>query len=126
MNQLPESIQQAWDARDPVAVLTTVSAEGVPNTIYVSCCDLTNGPRVLIADSHFGKTRENLREGRSEVSFLFFAPEFAAYQLKGQVSYFTEGPVFEEGKAFAKQEFELQGIVEINVTEVYKGAEKLI
>jgi predicted pyridoxine 5'-phosphate oxidase superfamily flavin-nucleotide-binding protein len=126
IKQLPESVRQAWSARDPVAVLTTVSSEGVPNTIYVSCCDLVDGARVLIGDSHFGKTRENLREGGSGVSFLFFAPEFAAYQLKGQVNYHTEGPVFEEGEALAKQAFELQGVVEINVTEVYKGAEKLV
>jgi predicted pyridoxine 5'-phosphate oxidase superfamily flavin-nucleotide-binding protein len=63
LNRLPESIQQAWNARAPVAALTTVNSEGVPNTIYVSCCALANGPRVLIGDSHFGKTGENLREG---------------------------------------------------------------
>jgi hypothetical protein len=125
MIRLPNIIQKAWEARDPAAVLTTISAAGVPNTIYVSCCNLVAGSRVLICDSHFGKTRENLQTGSPEVSFLFFAKDFAAYQLKGQVSYHTEGPVFEEGKAIAKEEFGIQGVVEIKISEVYQGSEKL-
>ncbi|MGZ0655056.1 pyridoxamine 5'-phosphate oxidase family protein [Coraliomargarita sp. W4R72] len=125
MMRLPEKIQQAWDTRDPVAVLTTVNAAGVPNTIYVSCCNLVVGPRVLICDSHFGKTRENLQASQPEVSFLFFSPDFSAFQLKGRARYFTEGPVFEEGQALSKQEFGLHGVVEIHVTEVYQGADKL-
>jgi hypothetical protein len=125
MIRLPKTIQEAWEVRDPAAVLTTISAAGVPNTIYVSCCNLVDGPRVLICDSHFDKTRENLKHGSSEVSFLFFAKDFAAYQLKGQVSYHTEGPVFEEGKAISKEEFGIQGVVEIKITEAYQGSEKL-
>jgi len=125
MIRLPEKIQQAWESRDPVAVLTTVNAAGIPNTIYVSCCNLVAGPRVLICDSHFRKTRENLQANQAEVSFLFFSPDFSAFQLKGHACYYTEGPVFEEGKALSQQEFGLQGVVEINVTKVYQGADQL-
>lgn len=125
MSQLPEEILKAWEKRDAAAVLTTVSAEGVPNSIYVSWCGLVDGNRMLIGDAKFEKTLNNLKHGRPEVAFLFFAPDFAAYQLKGRVTYFTEGPVFEKGKAFASPEFPLRGVVEIDVTEAYKGAERL-
>ncbi|MFP4068886.1 MAG: pyridoxamine 5'-phosphate oxidase family protein [Opitutales bacterium] len=125
-NRLPEEILKAWEVRDPAAVLTTVSREGVPNTVYVSCCGLVEPNRILICDAKFGKTLENLRSGRPEVAFLFFAPDFAAYQLKGRVRYFAEGPILEAGKAFAKPDVETRGVAEVEVTEVYKGSDRLM
>lgn len=126
MSPLPEEIRNAWEKRDSAAVLTTVSAAGVPNSIYVSWCGLVDGNRVLIGDAKFDKTLENLKHGGPDVAFLFFAPDFPAYQLKGRFSYHTEGPVFEAGKRFAKPEFPLRGVVEIEVTEAWKGAERLL
>jgi predicted pyridoxine 5'-phosphate oxidase superfamily flavin-nucleotide-binding protein len=125
MYSLPDEIQKAWAQRDPVAVFTTVDADGVPNTIYVSLCELRPNGRVLIGDVHFGKTLQNLREGSAEVNFLFFAKEFAAYQLKGRARYASEGALFEEGQCLAKPEFTLRGVVEIEVTAAYKGSERL-
>ncbi len=125
MQTLPEEIQQAWAQRDPVAVFTTVDAAGVPNTIYVSLCELRENGRVLIGDVHFGKTLDNLQNGREDVNFLFFAKDFAAYQLKGRARYASEGPLFEEGQCLAKPEFALRGVVEIEVIEAYKGSERL-
>jgi len=126
MADLPEEIQQAWAKRDPVAVFTTVDPGGVPNTIYVSLCEIRPGPRVLIGDVHFGKTLANLQSGRKEVNFLFYAPDLAAYQFKGQARYANEGELFEEGQCLKKPEFELRGIVEIQVSEAYKGSERLL
>lgn len=126
MSQLPEEILKALDKREAAGVLTTVSAEGIPNSIYVSWCGLVGGNRILIGDAKFDKTLENLKHGRPEVAFLFFAPDFAAYQLKGPYTYVTEGPVFEAGKAFASPDFPLRGVVEIEVGEAYKGAERLM
>ena len=125
MSQLPQEILQAWDARDPIAVFTTVSADGVPNTIYVSMCALRPEGRVLIGDVHFSKTLENLQNGSAEVNFLFFAKDYSAYQLKGRARYANEGPLFEEGQCLAKPEFALRGVVEIEITQVYKGSERL-
>jgi predicted pyridoxine 5'-phosphate oxidase superfamily flavin-nucleotide-binding protein len=125
METLPEEIQQAWAQRDPVAVFTTVDGGGVPNTIYVSLCELCPDARVLIGDVHFGKTLDNLRNGGADVNFLFFAKDFPAYQLKGRARYASEGALFEEGQCLAKPEFKLRGIVEIEVTAAYKGSERL-
>ena len=60
------------------------------------------------------------------MALLFFAPDYAAYQLKGRSHYVTAGPVFEAGKQFASPDFPLRGVVEIEVTEAYKGAECLM
>lgn len=126
MSQLPDEILKAWEHRKDAAVLTTVSSEGVPNSIYVAWCGLVDGSRVLIGDAKFDKTLDNLKSGRREVAFLFFAPDFAAYQLKGRTTYVTEGPVFEEGKQFASPDFPLRGVVEIEISEAYKGADRLM
>jgi predicted pyridoxine 5'-phosphate oxidase superfamily flavin-nucleotide-binding protein len=126
MSQLPEEILKAWVKREAAGVLTTVSADGTPNSIYVSWCGLVDGSRILIGDAKFDKTLHNLQHGRPEVAFLFFAPDHAAYQLKGRTRYHTEGPVFEAGKAFASEDFPLRGVVEIQVTEAWKGAERMM
>ncbi|MBT62054.1 MAG: hypothetical protein CML13_02435 [Puniceicoccaceae bacterium] len=125
MIQLPQEILEAWEVRDPVAVFTTVDGDGVPNTIYVSMCALRADGRILIGDVHFSKTFDNLQAGRPEVAFLFFAKDHSAYQLKGQVRYASEGPLFEEGQCLAKPEFRLKGVVEIQITQAYKGSEQL-
>ncbi len=126
VSQLPEEVLEAWEKRDPVAVFTTVDDDGVPNSVYVSCCGLEEGPRVLICDMKFGKTLVNVQQGKRQCAFLFFAPDLAAYQLKGPVRYATEGDVFERGKAYAKPDLEARGMVEMEVTEVYKGSDRLM
>lgn len=124
--ELPEEILAAWEKRDPACVLTTTSRDGVPNTIYVSCCGIVDRRRILICNSAFSKTMENLAKGSGLASFLFFAPGLAAYQLKGRIRHHTGGEAFEAGEAFSKPGIPLHGIAEIEVTEAYKGAEQLL
>ncbi len=126
MKKIPEEILEAWEKRDPACVLTTISAEGMPNTIYVSCCGLVDGLRILICNSAFGKTLDNLKSGPDKANFLFFAPGLAAYQFKGSIRHHTEGEPFEAGKAYAKPEMPLHGIAEFHISEAYKGAERLL
>jgi hypothetical protein len=126
MKNLPKEILEAWERRNPACVLTTLSADGTPNTIYVNCCGMVDGPRILICNSAFGKTLENLQSGSGQANFLFFAPGLAAYQFKGEIRHHSEGECFEQGKAYAKPEIPLHGIAEFEITEAYKGADQLI
>lgn len=126
MTALPQEILDAWEQRDPACVLTTVSQSGTPNTIYVSCCGLVDDSRILICDAKFGKTLENIQNGQSTISFLFFAPGHAAYQLKGEIHYSTEGTTFEAGTAYAMEGMETRGIAEITITEAFKGSDQLL
>jgi len=122
---LTEEIRTAFARRDPIAVLTTVDADGLPNTIYVSCYGLEHD-RIHICDSAFSKTLENLKANPSKASFLFWAPDLAAYQLKGTLSYHREGPAFETGKGYAKPDMALRGVAVLETGSAYKGAERLI
>lgn len=124
-SMLTEEIRTAFTQRDPIAVLTTVDADGMPNSIYVSCYGLEED-RIYICDSAFSKTLENLKTNPSKAAFLFWAPELAAYQLKGKLSYCTEGDVFEHGKAYAEPEMELKGIAVFDTESAWKGATRLV
>jgi predicted pyridoxine 5'-phosphate oxidase superfamily flavin-nucleotide-binding protein len=122
---LTDEIRNAFAQRDPIAVLTTVDNDGMPNSIYLSCYGLMDD-RILICDSAFSKTLNNLKANPSKAVFLFWAPELAAYQLKGNLSYHEEGKTFDEGLRFAKDDMEPKGIAVFETQGAYKGALKLV
>lgn len=121
---LPEEVLTAFAQRDPIAVLTTVDEAGMPNSVYVSCYGLVDG-RIHICDSAFTKTLHNLHANPERASFLFWARDIAAYQLKGSISYYTEGPAFESGSTFAKPGMSLKGVAVFEPLAIFKGATRL-
>ena len=126
MTHIPEEVLNAWQARSPLAVLTTVSKEGTPNTVYVSCYGFDEAMRILVCDIKFGQTLKNLQEGHPDVSFLFHAPGMGAYQLKGTTDYANDGKQYELGKTFAKPEATVRGVLAIEMTAIYKGSERIL
>ncbi len=121
---LPAQVLEGWEKREGPAVLTTVDARGVPNTIYVGAIELEGHERFIIADSAFCKTRDNIKAG-SRASLLFISKEGAAYQVKGRFEYYTEGALFDSVLKWADPQYEVMGAAVVVVEEVYKGAEKL-
>ena len=126
MRDLPEIVQTAWNKREAAAVLTTVGEDGTPNTIYVNWCGLMDRRHVLIGDVEFGKTLANIKEGQSVGSFLFFAPGFAAYQLKGRISYYTEGSVYDFAKSLSDSDSNLRGVLDLEIFEAFQGSQRLM
>ena len=126
MSQLPEEVLTAWEARSPLAVLTTVSKDGSAISVYVSCYGLDEAKRILICDIKFGQTLKNLQEGQPEVSFLIHAPEIGAYQFKGTTDYASDGAQYEQGKTFAKPEATVRGVLAITPTAIYKGSVRIL
>jgi predicted pyridoxine 5'-phosphate oxidase superfamily flavin-nucleotide-binding protein len=125
MKKLPDELLEAWNKREDAAIFTTVSEDGTPNSVYVNWCGLVDEQRILIGDVEFSKTLENLKTGTHPVAFLFFSPGFAAYQIKGQARYASDGPIFESCQKFGSGDFTLKGAVEITPTEAFKGALQL-
>lgn len=124
-DMLTEEIKQAFAQRNPIAVLTTIGADGMPNSVYVSCYGLA-GDEILICDSAFAKTLANLKARPDKAAFLFWAPEVAAFQLKGSLRYVTDGPLFVEGSRHAKPDTPAKGIAVFTTIEAYKGATRLL
>ena len=125
MATLPEAAIQAWENREGPVVLTTVDANAVPNSIYVSCVQKIADDKIVVADNKMNKTRANLKAG-SRVSLLYITKEKKAIQIKGTATYQTEGDIFDEMKTgWLDTKFPGHAAVVINIEEVYSGAEKL-
>lgn len=122
MAHFSPEVQDAWDTREPKLVLTTVSPDGIPNSIYVLCVHKSAEDRVVIADNFMDKTKANILAG-GKGSLLFLAPERRAYQLKGRLSYHTDGPVFDAMKnGWLDAKFAGRAAVELQIEEIWFGA----
>jgi len=125
MAKLPEIASKGWDVRKGAVVLTTVSKDGVANSIYATCVSKYNDETLVVADNYFDKTRQNILSG-SDAVLLYITEEDKAFQVKGSIEYCTEGPMFEDMKKWNPEKHPGHAAVVIKVEEVFKGAEKLI
>ena len=122
---LPKEVQEAWDAREKKVVFTTVSPQGIPNSIYVTCINKDDDDTIVIADNYFEKTLSNIKAG-SRSSVLFITEEGTSYQLKGTIEYTTEGGYYDFMKEWNPSKHPGRAAVIISVDEVYSGSNKLI
>ena len=124
MVKIPEIVVEAWKDWQNWPVLTTIDKMGHPNTVYVGQVKMINGSAIIIGDSAFFKTRQNIIAG-SPGSLLFITSQVEAYQLKGHFSYETEGELFEDLSNWMDPQFTPMAAAVLHVDEVYCGAEKL-
>jgi hypothetical protein len=122
---LPKEVLDGWQEREKAVVLTTVSTDGMPNSIWATCADLYDQKTVVVADNYFSKTKQNILAG-TLASVLFLTKERKSYQLKGTVSYHTEGPYFDFMKTFNPARHPGHGALVIHVQEAYSGAQNLL
>jgi predicted pyridoxine 5'-phosphate oxidase superfamily flavin-nucleotide-binding protein len=124
MPVLPEEVRKAWEEREVPAVLATTGESGVPNVIYVTCVNLLDESRVVIADNYFNKTRANILAG-SKGALLFRSKSGGVYQIKGAFEYHTQGPIFDDMKVWNLPGKPGNAAAVLQVEEVYSGAERL-
>ncbi len=124
MTTLPTIVSQAWEQRGGPIVLTTVSATGVPNAIYATCVSKYDEATLLIADNYFNKTKANILEG-SHGALLFITKEGKAYQIKGALEYYTEGPLFENMKSWNPTRLPGHAVAALRVEQVFAGREQI-
>ena len=125
MPALPASVKEAWDNRKGPAVLATVDKKGAPNVIYVTCINMFNEDKIVIADNYFNKTRKNILSG-SKGSLLFITNEELTFQIKGPIEYHKDGEIFKDMKKWNPQRHPGHAAAALKVEEVYSGAEKLL
>jgi|TARA_B110000908_G_C10010346_1_gene338259 predicted pyridoxine 5'-phosphate oxidase superfamily flavin-nucleotide-binding protein len=125
MSALPQAFLDAWDQHEPRMILTTVNKASEPNAVWVLCVNKLDDKRILIANNFFNKTLENILAG-SHGSLLMIAPEREAYQIKGALEYHTDGPIYNDMKAWLDPKFAGVGAVILNIESIYYGAEKII
>lgn len=125
MAVLPEVVREAWKNREGPAILTTVSEDGVPNSIYVTCVAAFGDERLVVADNYFDKTRKNIL-ARGKASLLFMAKGGKAYQVKGQMEYHKQGELFEHMKTWNPSQHPGHAAAALVAEEAYSGAQKLL
>jgi predicted pyridoxine 5'-phosphate oxidase superfamily flavin-nucleotide-binding protein len=125
MKALPETVLDAWDNRQPIIVLSTVSKDGVPNSIYVGSVGRYDDSTFFIANKCFNKTMQNILDG-NKASILFLTYELKSFQLKGTIELQESGPIYEEMRKLDSGQYQSQYAAVLHVEEAYSGAEKLI
>lgn len=121
---LPEKVCEAWKNREKAIVFTTVDDKGLPNSIYATCTDLFMESEVVVANNYFDKTMSNIEAG-SLASVLFISTDGTSYQLKGTVSYHTQGAYYDFMKAFNPAKHPGHGAAVLHVQEAYSGSKAL-
>jgi predicted pyridoxine 5'-phosphate oxidase superfamily flavin-nucleotide-binding protein len=125
MTALPEKAREAWEKREGPTVFTTVDREGVPNTIYVTCVHLFGDDRIVVANNKFSKTLANIQNG-CRGTILYITADKKAYQLKGDVTYQTDGDIYEDmKKGWLAEKYPGHGAAVLTIAEVYHGAKRL-
>ena len=122
---LPETVSQAWENREGPIVFTTVDTHGIPNSIYATCVRKTEKDTLVVADNFFNKTKTNILSGSYGV-ILFITAEGKSYQLKGEITYHTEGAVYDQMKAWNPEKLPGHAAAELTVQYIYSGAEQLL
>ena len=125
MSRLPQAFLDAWEQCDPRMILTTVSSDSEPNSVWVLCVKMLDENRILIANNFFSKTLKNIQSG-SRGALLFIAPEREAYQIKGSLDYYEDGPIYDDMKAWLDPKFAGVGALILNIESIYYGAEKVL
>ncbi len=125
MTALPENVKEAWVNRDGPAVLSTVSSDRTPNSVYVAEIQYEAEKGFVVADNYFNKTRTNI-QGGSKASILFITKDRKSYQVKGTLSYHTDGPIFNYMQTWHNPKHPGVAAVCLHIGEVFCGADKLL
>lgn len=118
-------VTQAWENREGPAVLATVDEAKTPNAIYVGEIRYVAGEGFIVADNYFHKTRANIRSG-TKGAILFLTKERKSFQVKGPLSYHTNGPVFENMQSWHDPKHPGVAATLLRIEEAYSGAERLL
>lgn len=122
---LPQIVSEAWENKEKAIIFTTVNKQGIPNSIYATCIARYGENKILVANNYFHKTLENIKSG-TKGSILFITNQGKSFQLKGTLSYFEDGELFDNMKSWNPARLPGHGVVALEIEEVFTGAEKLI
>jgi len=123
--KMTEELKKEWDNRNKAIVLTTVSNDGTPNSIYATCNALFNDDSILVANNFFDKTLKNI-ESTGKASVLFITNDDKSYQVKGSVKHINSGAEFDDMKSWNPEKLPGHGVAVIDIEEVYSGADKIL
>lgn len=126
MAQMTQRMQDLFNKVRPV-ILSTATADGVPNAVPVGAKKIIDAETILISDQFLNKTLANMKNN-PRVAVTFWEGH-EGYQLKGSITIETSGPRFEETARWieemsSKAGFPLKskGAVIMKIEEIYAVA----
>jgi predicted pyridoxine 5'-phosphate oxidase superfamily flavin-nucleotide-binding protein len=120
-----DRMAQAWETREGPAVFATVDAASkMPNAIFVNEIRYLPGEGFIVANNYFSKTLANIKNG-TKGAILFLTKERKSFQVKGTLSYHTQGPIFENMQSWHNPKHPGVAAVLLHVEQAYSGAEEL-
>ena len=125
MATLSETVLQAWEDRDGPVILATISPDGIPNIIYVTCVNRFDNTRLVVADNYFQKTKANALGTNKNGALLFRDKAGGAYQVKGKLEYLQEGEIFQHMKSWNPPKHPGHAALVLNVETVFSGAQQI-
>lgn len=125
MATLPREASKAFEDREGPVVFSTVSPDGIPNSIYATCVSKYDESTIVIANNYFSKTLKNIKSG-SKGSVLFITKDKTAYQVKGNIEYHTQGAIFDDMKTWNPEKHPGHAAAAVKVEEVFSGSKKIV
>ena len=122
MAKMPQACQDLIN--NAYAAAHSTCADGVPNVVPVSMKQVIDDETVMVSDQYMKKTLANLRENPRAALSVW--DEETGFQVKGSVTYESEGPRYEAVAAQVQQilssmgyDYTSKGVAYIHVEEVY-------
>jgi predicted pyridoxine 5'-phosphate oxidase superfamily flavin-nucleotide-binding protein len=125
MSKLPKSILAEWQKKEGAVVITTLSSDNVPNSIYATCVSVFDDEVILVANNFFKKTLANIQNS-CKGNVLFITKDGNAYQIKGFFEYKTEGALYDDMKKWNPESLPGKGVAVLNIEEIYSGGKKIL
>lgn len=123
MVKMPPEVQETINKQSPVP-FATADADGNPNVVFVTFLKIVDDETIHIADNFFNKTAANLK-ANPRVSIVGYDSESKkSFQVKGSVDIVTEGPVYEDVKAWVhakSKALPMKAAVVMHVEEIYNA-----
>ncbi len=125
MAALNERMKEIF-AKQGIFVLGTADLSGIPNVVPVGAIKILDDETILVSDQYFNKTLNNLRANPKAAISFWETDKGEGYQIKGDVTIYTEGTIYKETVEWIRKfgeeighPLESKGAVVIKITSIY-------
>jgi len=104
----------------PVAALATLDENGIPNVSIIASKKIIDENTIWTIDTFHKKTLQNIQQNGNIALAIW--KDGVGYQIKGKATHYTEGDIFEKGKAWIltiKPQKIVKGVIEIKVKDIF-------
>ena len=117
--KIPQEVKDFFE-QVPIMALSTVDKNGIPNVSAIASKKIIDKETIWTIDTFHKKTLENIIQNGNVAIAMW--KDGIGYQIKGKAIHYTQGEIFEKGKAWIltlKPQKIVKGVIEIKVTDIF-------